>query len=200
MPFLIGYRCATACAFFMLLQGCASTSPEHPSDRPSGESSVLEGWEYCAFACEKSFVSGYSTLNVIRVDGQKMNSRRVTLTPGRHWIEAHYAWGGGILGIGFGNYKNYGFEFDFIAGHRYKIRDLPDGCLVPLKGAWVSLKTLIVEDQARDSFPVTQLVKAMEYCSVSESSGSCKSALDCTEGLCTSLGGSTGYGFCGDPR
>lgn len=195
-----GHKRATACALLVLLQGCASTLPENQRDTLSSESSVLEGWEACAFACEKNFASAYSTLNVIRVDEQRMNSPIVNATPGRHWVEVHYAWGGGILGIGFGNYRNYGFEFDFIAGHRYKIRDVPDGCMVPWKGAWIRPKTLVVEDQAREGVSATQLVKAMEYCSTSGSAGSCKSASDCTEGLCTSFGGSTGYGFCGNSR
>ena len=200
MRFLANHIRAATCAFLALLQGCASTSPERLSDFPPINSSVIEGWESCALACEKNFASSYSKFNFIRVDEHRLNQPRVTLTPGPHWVEAHYAWGGGILGLGFGNYRNYGFEFDFIAGHRYKIRDVPDGCMVPWKGAWASPKTLVVEDHARDEAPVTHHVKAMEYCSVSESSGSCKSESDCKDGLCTSFGGSTGYGFCGSPR
>lgn len=200
MRFLANQRRAATYALLLFLQGCASISPDGPSDFPPGDSSALEGWESCALACEKNFASSYSKFNFVRVDEQRMNQPRVTLTPGRHWVEAHYAWGGGVFVVGFGNYRNYGFEFDFKAGHRYRIRDVPDGCMVPLRGAWVSPKTLVVEDYARDGVPVTQLVKAMEYCSVSESSGSCRSGSDCTDGLCTSFEGSTGYGFCGRPR
>lgn len=189
----------TAIASLTFFAGCSSLEPTGPAPEAATGQSTLEGWRNCSTEnCGRNFVSAYTTFEFVRLDSESIGrSPTVRVQPGRHWLEAHYSWGAGIL-TGMGNFRNYGFEFDFVADHQYTIRDVPSGCLVPASKHWVSPKVLRVEDRTVDGHLVVHEVKAMEYCTPSSSeSGTCRSDSDCPSGTCTPFGGTTGFGLCG---
>lgn len=184
-----------------MLTACAST-PSGPPPAPPAGASTLQGWSNCSTdSCGRDFVSAYSTFTFVHLDGQRL-ARRPTLTvpPGRHWVEAHYAWGAGVI-VGVGNYRNYGFELDFLPDHRYQIQDAPSGCIVPATRHWVSPKTLRVTVTTPSGSTQVQDVPAFEYCTPSASEpGTCRQPSDCGSGTCTPFAGSTGFGLCGVMR
>ena len=185
----------------LMVQGCASDPADRKPAPVVADAIVLQGWETCFFACEQSFIAAYSKFNFLRLDDRLLGGvPELVLSPGRHWVEAHYAWGGGITALGIGNYRGYGFEFDAVPGHRYSIREVPAGCVVPASRNWVSLTALRMEDRFGNGPPEIRTVKAMEYCSPSASSGTCQSNADCGGNVCTSFEGTIGYGFCGERR
>lgn len=193
---------AAAALALSLFAACSSPERTPPVQGADAGQSRLQGWQHCSGDnCGRGFVSAYSTLVFLRLDGESVRgAATLAVPPGRHWIEAHYAWGVGVL-VGVGNYRNYGFEFDFVAGHQYAIRDVPSGCLVPASKSWVSPKVLRVEDQAPDRRRMVHEVKAMEYCAPGSSEpGTCRTNSDCRSGPCTPFDGSTGFGLCGQLR
>ena len=199
-----GFFCAIARFVVALVltgvYGCG-TAPKPAITQPlNKDSSSLEGWQTCAVDCGKNFVSAYNSFVFIRLDNKEVFGTRIEVTPGRHWVEAHYSWGVGIL-VGIGNYRNYGFEFEFAPGHRYRITETPDGCVVPLSLSWVSAKTLRIEDRLDDEKPIVHEVRAIERCSTFPDSGTCRTDADCQRTACTALlSGTSGYGLCGQPR
>lgn len=182
-----------------LMTSCAAPDVVPPATEHATGMGVLEGWQQCVTDnCGRNFISVYSKFVFLRLDATPLYGSPVARTePGRHWIEAHYAWGAGII-VGVGNYRNYGFELDFLPDHRYRIKEVPGGCIVPASSHWVSPKTLLVEDSAPTGETIVREVKAMEYCSPSgEESGTCRQDGDCRSGTCTPFGGTTGFGLCG---
>lgn len=177
-----------------LLAACSS-SPV--TQTPSGLS-TLSGWRNCTTDnCGRNFISAYSTFVFEYVDDKPVYSSPIlTVSPGRHWVEAHYSWGIGVL-IGIGNYRNYGFELDFLPDHQYEIKEVPSGCIAPASRYRVSAKTLRVEDRGPTGNRQLREINAMEYCSPSGAPGTCKKDSDCRSGNCTSFGGATGFGLCG---
>lgn len=186
-----------AIAAALLLASCATPPPE-PPPVPQGQS-LLQGWRYCTGdVCGRTFLSAYSDLVFVRLDGKDTRrAEKMVVPPGPHWIEARYAWGGGIMG-GVGNYRNYGFEFDFQPDRSYEIDDVPSGCVLPSSRRTVSAKTLQVYERLPTGQRVAHAVRALEYCGPStEQTGSCRSAADCGgHDACTPFGGSTGFGLC----
>lgn len=161
--------------------------------------SSLHGWRNCTTDnCGRNFVSAYSTLVFVQVDDERVNpSPAVTLAPGRHWVEAHYSWGVGVM-VGIGNYRNYGFELNVLPDHHYTIKDVPSGCIVPASRYWVSPKPLRVESRGPGGDVQVQEVRAMEYCAPNDNGpGTCKTGSDCSSGVCTGFQGTTGHGLCG---
>lgn len=146
-------------------------------------------------------MSAYSTLVFVRLDEKPVgDSPHLSVAPGRHWIEAHYAWGAGFL-IGVGNFRNYGFELDFLPDHRYAIENVPSGCIVPAARHWVSPKVLQITDLGPTGERQVLEVKALEYCTPSSTEpGTCRQHSDCPSGTCTHFGGPTGFGLCGTLR
>lgn len=193
----IVFRAWLSAAFSVaVLVTACSTSPMNQA--PSG-SSALHGWRNCTTDnCGRNFVSAYSTFTFVHLDDKPVySSPTLAVSPGRHWVEAHYSWGVGIL-VGIGNYRNYGFELDFLPDHQYEIKEIPSGCIVPASISWVSPKTLRVEDIDPTGTRQIREIKAMEYCSPSDNvPGTCKKDSDCRSGSCTSFGGTTGFGLCG---
>ena len=189
-------------AYLFLLCGCGTTSTL--SQATVKDTSTLEGWEYCLLTCGRDFISGYSTFVIVRLDDKLLHTTTVNVTPGRHWVEAHYSWGFGII-IGAGNYRNYGYEFDFLAGHHYRIREVPSGCIVPWKESSVRPITLRIEDNFQDNKPIFHEVAAMEFCYPPAAmdhteSGTCRNDSECKNGVCTLFFEAKGYGLCGKPR
>jgi len=188
-------------AYLLLLFGCGTTSSL--SQPNAKDTCTLEGWEYCLLSCGRNFASVYSKFATVRLDDKLLNTTTINVTPGRHWVEAHYSWGFGII-VGIGNYRNYGYEFDFLSGHLYRIRDVPSGCIVPWRESSVRPITLKIEDYFLDNKPIIHEVAAMEYCYPPAAmdhtnSGTCRTDSDCTNGVCTLYPGVKGYGLCGKP-
>lgn len=198
-------RYARLCAVLGTMAAVAAcASPRGPTqDAPvAAGQSVLRGWQQCTDDhCGKNFISAYSRFVFLRVDdSSQAESAAVTAMPGRHWVEAHYAWGAGFI-TGIGNWRNYGFEIDLQPGHTYLIEEAPAGCVVPATRHWVSPKTLRVIDVAPSGERMARDIRAMEYCTpTSREVGSCRQDRDCRTGTCTPFGGTTGYGLCGALR
>lgn len=123
------------------LAACSS-APVLMHQNPDGQS-TLYGWRNCLTEnCGRNFISAYSTFVFIHIDEKPISaSPSIAISPGRHWIEAFYSWGAGVL-IGTGNYRHYGFELDVLPGHQYRINEVPAGCIVPATKYWVSQKNL----------------------------------------------------------
>lgn len=195
-------KAVTILAAALAAAACSSTPTREADVRVPADQAVLRGWEHCGGgACGKGVVSGYSTFVFLRVDDQPQGSAAaVSLAPGRHWVEAYYAWGAGFL-TGVGNWRNYGFEIEVQHGHAYAIEAAPSGCIVPAKRHWVSPKTLRVFDTAPSGERTARDVKAVEYCTPdSREPGTCRQGSDCPSEPCTPFGGETGYGLCGELR
>lgn len=181
---------------------CASPPPSGPETPPPADQGVLRGWRHCTDdGCGKNLIAAYSTFVMIRVDDQPQDvTPSVILAPGRHWVEAHYSWGVGVI-TGIGNWRNYGFELDVAPGHVYTIDEAPSGCIVPASKQWVSPKTLRMTDLAPSGERAVRDINAMEFCSPSSGdAGSCRRDSDCHSGTCTPFGGTTGLGLCGTWR
>lgn len=181
---------------------CTATPGLDPKAPAPPDQSVLRGWQHCTDeACGKNFISVYSTFVFLQLDDARQDETPVVVTtPGRHWVEAFYSWGAGVI-IGVGNYRNYAFEIDLLPGHTYQIDDVPSGCIVPAFKHWVSPKTLRVIDIAPSGDRAVQQIKAVAYCTpASRSPGSCRQDSDCQSGACTPFEGSTGHGLCGEWR
>lgn len=177
---------------------CAACTSPPPLELAVGEQSLIRGWQHCSGqGCGRNFISAYSTLVILRVDDHEQYGKpMVPVTPGRHWIEAYYSWGFGIL-VGLGNWRNYGFELDFLPGHSYVIEDIPAGCLVPIFQYRANPVTLRIVDKAPSRERTVREIKAWEYCTPnSRKSGSCKRDSDCQSGQCAAFGGATVYGMC----
>lgn len=191
-----------AAGALLLLAACAAPERSVSEHQPPPGQSLLEGWQHCTTAnCGRDFASAYTVLVFLRVDGTPLpEAPALRLAPGRHWIEAHYAWGAGLL-VGLGNYRNYAFEFDFVADHSYAIEEVPGGCIVPLNSRWVSPKVIRLHERSADGEQRVHAVRALESCAPGGSqSATCRTASDCPSGPCTPFGGSTGFGLCGKPR
>jgi len=192
-------RILAAFSVAALVAACSSSPVTPPTDQTPSGLSTLHGWRNCTTDnCGRNFVSAYSTFVFRHLDDKPVYSSAVlTVSPGRHWVEAHYSWGVGVL-IGIGNYRNYGFELDFLPDHQYEIKEVPSGCIVPASRYWVSHKTLRVEDRGPTGDRQLHEIKAMEYCAPSDNEpGTCRKDSDCRSGTCTSFGGKTGFGLCG---
>ena len=188
-----------AAALGMVVAAC-STPPPPPA--PPAGASTLQGWRHCSTeACGRDFISAYSTFNFVHLDGQRLAPRPTLPVPaGRHWVEAHYAWGAGVM-VGVGNYRHYGFEWDFLPDHRYQVLEAPSGCLTPATRQWVSPKTLRLRITLPNGDTQVQEVPAWEHCTPSASEpGTCRQASDCRGSPCTTVGGHTGFGLCGTLR
>jgi len=148
-----------------MLAACTSQPVTGPAVQGSPVLGNLHGWRNCTTEnCGRNFVSAYSAFVFERLDDHPVNSSPdVTVPPGRHWVEAHYSWGVGVL-IGIGNYRNYGFELDFLPDHHYEIKEVPGGCIVPATRYWVSPKTLRLEDRGPAGDIQVREIRAMEYC------------------------------------
>jgi hypothetical protein len=188
-------------AYLFLLFGCVTTSTL--SQSTAKDTCTLEGWEYCLPECGRYFASAYSEFAIVRLDDTLLHTTTINMTPGRHWVEAKYSWGFGIM-VGIGNYRNYGYEFDFLAGHLYRIREVPSGCIVPWKESSVHPISLKIEDYFQDNKPIIHEIAAMEYCYPPAAmdhtnSGTCRTDSECKNGVCTLYSGAKGYGLCGKP-
>jgi len=194
------FHCALI-AVAAVIQGCAF-APEQSENLPlASDASRLHGWKNCVFACDKSFFAAYSKFVFLRVDDRmEAEAASVVLNPGLHWVEAHYAWGGGMAALGVGNFRGYGLELEAVLGHSYTIAEVPGGCIVPATKTWVRFTTLTIEDRFGNAPPSVRPVKAMEFCSPSANRGTCKTDSDCGKNTCTPFGGASGYGLCGDLR
>lgn len=192
----------TLLASVVVCIACSSTPTPDSSVASTAHLGVLQGWRRCTDDnCGRNFISAYSTFVFLRVDDSHQGGApSLGVTPGRHWVEAYYSWGFGVL-TGIGNWRNYGFEIDVLPGHTYRIEDAPSGCIVPASRYWVSPKTLRVLDLAPSGEREVREIKAMEYCTPSShDSGTCRQNNDCRSGVCTLFGGTTGYGLCGELR
>lgn len=187
---------AAACA------ACSSLPADSSGTGLAGDKSILTGWRRCTDDnCGRNFFSAYSTFVFLRTDDQPQGGTpTVTIPPGRHWVEAHYSWGIGVV-TGIGNWRNYGFELDVLPGHRYAIEEAPSGCIVPATQHWVNPKILRIVDRPPSGGQTVRDIKALEFCTPSsEDVGTCRQDSDCRSGTCTPFGGSTGYGMCGALR
>ncbi|RZU47397.1 hypothetical protein EV700_0358 [Fluviicoccus keumensis] len=185
-----------------LLAACSSAPVRDRNTSPRNDQSMLRGWMNCTDAgCGRGFISAYSTFQFLQVDDRLQKNTPVVITsPGRHWVEAYYSWGAGIM-TGIGNYRNYGFEIELLPGYTYQVEDAPSGCIVPMRRHWVSPRTLHITEISPSGNRASHSIRAMEYCTPeSKSPGSCKKDGDCASGVCTPFGGETGFGLCGELR
>lgn len=199
--FVVDVRFACMLILAIAVSACTHVPEISPAPITPGHAAIV-GWRNCTNDdCGRDFFSAYSTFLFVNVDGERpKSSAMVTLPPGRHWIEAHYSWGAGLI-IGTGNYRNYGFELDMQPDHRYLIESVPQGCIVPLSRYWVSYKTLRVIERSPAGKERDLVVRALEYCTpTSAEPGTCTKNSQCRAGTCLPFKGTTGFGMCGELR
>jgi hypothetical protein len=176
------------------LAGCApSTKVERFTELPPNRASSLIGYHnlYTLVLAEWYFW-------ILEVDESRVRPCiEAILAPGLHWIYTSRSAGIGIPGlIGLGNTEYFGFEFDFLPGRIYRLKDAPLTCSKPFMGRGTlraSRETIILDEYEGDRLIKEHKVSALCGFPVCRQNSDCfrdDSPMRCE------LYGVSGFGIC----
>ncbi len=119
-PIIQMFSIFTALIFVVFASGCISVGPTvrtYSGDKlQKSEVAVIKGWWTFALL-------GYEGLDIYALDGNNLRATKVEVLPGKHSLTIRWYHFGFTLLPPFEQYERYTeAEFNFEAGHKYKIK------------------------------------------------------------------------------